>query len=209
MTLDSPNNKYDALFLSNYATINLVDALARLPGVGSVKVFGAGNYAMRIWMDPGKLQSFGLDPKDVIQAVRQQNQNIAAGQTGMPPAPRDVQFQYTIDVKSRLDQPEEFGNIVIKDQTAQGGRLIHLSDVARIELGSQTYSQEFRLNGKPAAGIAVYQTPDSNSLQVGKEVKALMDQMAKRFPEGLQYSIPYDTTIFVRDFDRRSLPDAL
>ena len=199
VVLDSPNNKYDALFLSNYATINLVDALARLPGVGSVKVIGAGNYAMRIWMDPGKLQSFGLDPKDVIQAVRQQNQNIAAGQTGTPPAPRDVQFQYTIDVKSRLDQPEEFGNIVIKDQTAQGGRLIHLSDVARIELGSQTYSQEFRLNGKPAAGVAVYQTPDSNSLQVGKEVKALMDQMAKRFPEGLQYSIPYDTTIFVRD----------
>ncbi|MDR3476379.1 MAG: efflux RND transporter permease subunit, partial [Devosia sp.] len=199
VTLDSPKNKYDALFLSNYATINLVDALARLPGVGSVRVIGAGTYAMRVWMDPGKLQSFGLDPKDVIQAIREQNQNIAAGQTGMPPAPKDVQFQYTIDVKSRLDQPSEFANIVIKDQTAQGGRLIHLGDVARIELGSQTYSQEFRLNGKPAAGVAVYQTPDSNSLQVGKEVKALMDQMAKRFPDGLEYSIPYDTTIFVRD----------
>ncbi len=199
VTLDSPNDKYDALFLSNYATINVVDALARLPGVGSVRVIGAGEYAMRIWMDPGKLQSFNLEPKDVINAIRQQNQNIAAGQTGTPPAPKDVEFQYTIDVKSRLDQPEEFGSIVIKDQTAQGGRLIHLSDVARIELGSQTYSQEFRLNGKPAAGIAIYQTPDSNSLQVGKEVKALMDQMAKRFPEGLEYSIPYDTTIFVRD----------
>ncbi|MCI4679130.1 efflux RND transporter permease subunit [Rhodoblastus acidophilus] len=199
VTLSSPDNKYDALFLSNYATINLVDALARLPGVGNVKVIGAGEYAMRIWMDPGKLQSFNLDPSDVIKAIREQNQNIAAGQVGAPPAPKDVEFQYTIDVKSRLDQPEEFGSIVIKDQTAQGGRLIHLSDVARIELGSQTYSQEFRLNGKPAAGIAIYQTPDSNSLQVGKEVKALMDQMAKRFPQGLQYSIPYDTTIFVRD----------
>ncbi len=199
VTLDSPGDKYDALFLSNYATINLVDALARLPGVGNVKVIGAGEYAMRVWMDPGKLQSFGLDPSDVIKAIREQNQNIAAGQVGAPPAPKDVQFQYTIDVKSRLDQPEEFGSIVIKDQTAQGGRLIHLSDVARIELGSQTYSQEFRLNGKPAAGIAIYQTPDSNSLQVGKEVKALMDKMAKRFPEGMEYSIPYDTTIFVRD----------
>ncbi len=199
VTLDSPGDKYDALFLSNYATINLVDALARLPGVGNVRVIGAGEYAMRVWMDPGKLQSFGLDPSDVIKAIREQNQNIAAGQVGAPPASKDVQFQYTIDVKSRLDQPEEFGGIVIKDQTAQGGRLIHLSDVARIELGSQTYSQEFRLNGKPAAGIAIYQTPDSNSLQVGKEVKALMDRMAKRFPEGMEYSTPYDTTIFVRD----------
>ncbi|WP_298427415.1 efflux RND transporter permease subunit [Rhodoblastus sp.] len=199
VTLNSPNDKYDALFLSNYATINIVDALARLPGVGNVKVIGAGEYAMRIWMDPGKLQSYGLDPKDVIRAIREQNQNIAAGQTGTPPAPANIEFQYTIEVKSRLDQPAEFASIVIKDQTAQGGRLIHLSDVARIELGSQTYSQEFRLNGKPAAGIAVYQTPDSNSLQVGKEVKALMDRMAKRFPEGLEYSIPYDTTIFVRD----------
>jgi hydrophobic/amphiphilic exporter-1 (mainly G- bacteria), HAE1 family len=199
VTLDSPDDKFDALFLSNYATINVVDALARLPGVGSVKVIGAGEYAMRIWMDPGKLQSFNLDPSDVIRAIRQQNQNIAAGQTGTPPAPKDIEFQYTIDVKSRLDQPEEFASIVIKDQTAQGGRLIHLGDVARIELGSQTYSQEFRLNGKPAAGIAIYQTPDANSLQVGKEVKALMDQMATRFPEGLRYSIPYDTTIFVND----------
>jgi hydrophobic/amphiphilic exporter-1 (mainly G- bacteria), HAE1 family len=199
VTLDSPTNKFDALFLSNYATINLVDALARLPGVGSVKVMGAGEYSMRIWMDPGKLQSFSLDPSDVIRAIRQQNQNIAAGQTGTPPAPKDTEFQYTIDVKSRLDQPEEFASIVIKDQTAQGGRLIHLSDVARIELGSQTYSQDFRLDGRPAAGIVIYQTPEANSLQVGKEVQSLMDQMAKRFPEGMRYAIPYDTTIFVRD----------
>jgi HAE1 family hydrophobic/amphiphilic exporter-1 len=199
VTLQSPDDKYDALYMSNYATINLVDALARLPGVGSVKVFGAGNYSMRIWMDPGKLQSFGLDPKDVIRAIREQNQNIAAGQTGTPPAPADVAFQYTIDVKSRLNEPEEFASIVIKDQTAQGGRLIHLSDVARIELGSQTYSQDFRVNGKAAAGIGIYQTPDSNSLQVGQEVKKLMAQMATRFPEGLQYAVPYDTTVFVKD----------
>ncbi|HUO53126.1 MAG TPA: efflux RND transporter permease subunit [Rhodoblastus sp.] len=199
VALDSPNDKYDALFMSNYATINLVDVLSRLPGVGSVKVMGAGEYSMRIWMDPNKLQSFGLQPKDVINAIRQQNQNIAAGQVGMPPAPSDIEFQYTVDVKARLDQPAEFANIVIKDQTAQGGRLIHLSDVARIELGAQTYSQDFRLNGKPGAGIAIYQTPESNSLQVAKSVKATMDEMSKRFPEGLHYSIPYDTTIFVKD----------
>jgi hydrophobic/amphiphilic exporter-1 (mainly G- bacteria), HAE1 family len=199
VALDSPNDKYDALYMSNYATINLVDVLSRLPGVGSVKVMGAGDYSMRIWMDPNKLQSFGMQPKDVINAIRQQNQNIAAGQVGMPPAPSDIEFQYTVDVKARLDKPEEFANIVIKDQTAQGGRLIHLSDVARIELGAQTYSQDFRLNGKPGAGIAIYQTPESNSLDVAKSVKAAMDSMAKRFPEGLRYSIPYDTTIFVKD----------
>ena len=199
VTLDSPDHKFDSLYMSNYATINLIDALARLPGVGSVKVFGAGDYSMRIWMDPELLQSFGLQPKDVIIAIRQQSQNIAAGQVGMPPAPPGTEFQYTVDVQSRLNEPEEFGSIVVKDQTAQGGRLIHLRDVARIELGAQTYSQDFRVDGKPAAGIAIYQTPDSNSLQVGKEVKDTMAAMAKRFPEGLRYAVPYDTTIFVQD----------
>ena len=199
VTLDSPNGKYDSLFMANYATINLVDVLARLPGVGAVKVVGAGTYAMRIWMDPQKLQSFGLQPKDVVNAIRQQNQNIAAGQVGTPPAPADTQFQYTVDVKSRLDQPQEFGSIIIKDETAQGGRLVRVSDIGRIELGAQTYSQDFRLNNRPAAGIAIFQTPEANSLQVGKEVKDTMDRMAQHFPEGLRYTIPYDTTIFIRD----------
>src|ERR1700733_4562944 len=199
VTLDSPDHKFDSLYMSNYATINLIDALARLPGVGSVKVFGAGNYSMRIWMDPQLLQSFGLQPSDVILAIHEQNQNIAAGQVGMPPAPPGTEFQYTVDVQSRLNQPEEFGSIVVKDQTAQGGRLIHLRDVARIELGAQTYSQDFRVDGQPAAGIAIYHTPDANSLQVGKEVKDTMAAMAKRFPEGLRYAVPYDTTIFVQD----------
>src|SRR3984885_6706662 len=199
VTLDSPDHKFDSLYMSNYATINLIDALARLPGVGSVKVFGAGNYSMRIWMDPQLLQSFGLQPSDVILAIHEQNQNIAAGQVGMPPAPPGTEFQYTVDVQSRLNQPEEFGSIVVKDQTAQGGRLIHLRDGPRIELGAQTYSQDFRVDGQPAAGIAIYQTPDSNSLQVGKEVKDTMAAMAKRFPEGLRYAVPYDTTIFVQD----------
>jgi hydrophobic/amphiphilic exporter-1 (mainly G- bacteria), HAE1 family len=199
VTLDSPSGKYDSLFMSNYATINLTDVLARLPGVGSVKVFGAGTYSMRVWMDPEKLQSFGLQPKNVIDAIREQNQNIAAGQVGMPPAPSDTESQYTVDVKSRLDEPDEFGSVIVKDQTAQGGRLIRVRDIGRIELGAQTYSQDFRVNGKPAAGIAIYQTPESNSLQVGNEVHDTMARMAKHFPEGLHYAIPYDTTIFVKD----------
>ena len=198
VTLDSPTGQYDSLFMTNYATINLVNELARLPGVGSVKVFGAGTYAMRIWMDPQKLQSFGLDPKDVIDAIRQQSQNVAAGQIGIPPAPADTAFQYTVDIQSRLNDPSQFGDIVVKDQTAQGGRLVYVRDIARIELGAQTYSQDFKLSGKPAAGIAIYQTPESNSLQVGKEVAATMAKLAKRFPEGLRYSIPYDTTLFVQ-----------
>ena len=199
VTLDSPTGQYDSLFMSNYATINLVDELERLPGVGSVKVFGAGTYAMRIWLDPQKLQSFNLVPKDVIDSVRQQSQNVAAGQVGMPPAAKDNQFQYTVDIQSRLNDPGQFGDIVIKDQTAQGGRLIRLRDVASIELGSQTYAQEFHLNGKPAAGIAIYQTPESNSLQVGKQVANTMAKLSRRFPQGLHYSIPYDTTTFVSD----------
>jgi hydrophobic/amphiphilic exporter-1 (mainly G- bacteria), HAE1 family len=199
VTLDSPDGKYDSLFMANYATINLTDVLARLPGVGNVSVVGAGTYSMRIWMDPQKLQSFNLQPKDVITAIRQQNQNIAAGQVGTPPAPPETEFQYTVDVQSRLNEPEQFGGIVIKDETNQGGRLVHLRDIARIDLGAQTYSQDFRLNGKPAAGIAIFQTPEANSLEVAKEVKDTMDRLSKRFPQGLHYSVPYDTTIFIKD----------
>ena len=198
ITLDSPGGSLDALYLSNYATINLVNELARLPGVGNVKVFGAAQYAMRIWMDPDKLYSFGLVPEDVIKAVKQQSQVVAAGQTGMPPAPANQDFQYTIDIQSRLDDPGQFADIVVKGQTAQGGRLVRVKDVARIELGSQTYSQQCLLNGRPAAGIAIYQTPDANSLQVGKEVGAKMEQLSRRFPKDLHYGIPYDTTIFVK-----------
>ena len=199
VTLSSPDKSRDALFMWNYATINLVNELARLPGVGNVNVMGAGEYSMRIWMDPNKLYSFGLVPEDVIRVVRQQSQEVAAGQVGMPPAPPDQSFQYTVDIKSRLDDPKEFGDIIVKDQTAQGGRLVRLKDVARIDLGAQTYSQDFNLNGKPAAGIAIYQTPDANSLKVAAEVDAKMKELSRHFPPGLEYSIPYNTTIFVRD----------
>jgi hydrophobic/amphiphilic exporter-1 (mainly G- bacteria), HAE1 family len=198
VTLNSPGGTHDALYLSNYATINLVNELARLPGVGNVMVFGAAQYAMRIWMDPQKLYSFGLVPGDVIKAIKQQSQAVAAGQTGMPPAPDNQDFQYTVDIKSRFDDPGQFADIIVKGQTAQGGRLIRIKDIGRIEFGSQTYSQQCYLNGKPAAGIAIFQSPDANSLQVGKEVAAKMEQLSRRFPEDLRYGIPYDTTMFVK-----------
>jgi HAE1 family hydrophobic/amphiphilic exporter-1 len=158
---------------------------------------GAGQYSMRIWMDPQKLYSFELVPQDVINAVQQQSQEVTAGQVGMPPAPKDQQFQYTIDILSRFNDPGQFADIVIKDQTAQGGRLIRIKDVARIEMGAQTYSQDFKLDGKPAAGIAIYQTPDANSLKVAAVVAAKMEELSRRFPEGLRYRIPYNTTIFI------------
>jgi hydrophobic/amphiphilic exporter-1 (mainly G- bacteria), HAE1 family len=198
VTLNSPDNSRDALFMWNYASINLVNELSRLPGVGNVIVMGAGQYSMRVWMDPNKLYSFGLVPSDVSRVIRQQSQEVAAGQVGMPPAPPDQAFQYTVDVKSKFNDPEEFANIIIKDQTAQGGRLVRLKDVARIDLGAQTYAQDFKLNGKPAAGIAIYQTPDANSLKVAAEVDAKMKELARNFPPGLAYSIPYNTTIFVQ-----------
>jgi HAE1 family hydrophobic/amphiphilic exporter-1 len=199
VTLDSPDGQYDSLFMSNYATINLVNDLSRLPGVGNVTVFGASNYAMRIWLDPNKLYSLGLEPKDVVNAVRQQSQEVAAGQIGMPPAPKDQDFQYTIDIQSRMNAPDQFAEIIVKDQTAQGGRLVRVKDVGRIELGAQTYSQDFKLNGRPGAGIAIFQTPEANSLAVAKEVKAKMKELGARFPASLRYSIPFDTTIFVQD----------
>ena len=198
VVLDSPGGQFDGLFMANYATINLVNDLARIPGVGNVNVIGAGTYAMRVWLDPQRLQSYSLQPSDVIRAIRQQSQNVAPGQIGAPPAPPDTQFQYTVTVDSRLNQPEQFGSIVLLDRTSQGGSLVFLRDVARIELGSQTYSQDFRLNGRPAAGIAIYQSPDANALEVGQRIERRMDELARRFPEGLRYTIPYDTTLFVR-----------
>ena len=198
VTLDSPDGSRDALFMWNYATINLVNELSRLPGVANVTVMGAGEYSMRIWMDPQKLFSFGLMPSDVTGVVKQQSQEVAAGQVGMPPAPRDQAFQYTVDIKSRLNDPDEFANIIIKDQTAQGGRLVRLKDVARIDLGAQTYAQDFKLDGKPAAGIAIYQAPGANSIKVAAAVEAKMKELAGHFPPGLRYTVPYNTTIFIQ-----------
>ena len=177
-TLTSPDSRYDSLYLANYATINLKDRISRLPGVGNVNIFGAGQYSMRVWLDPNKLQARSLTTQDVVNALQGQNQQVAAGQLGMPPAPQTQPFQYTLDIAGRLDEVGQFEDIVVK--TEKDGQMTHLRDVARIELGAQTYSQVFTLNGKPAAGMGIFQTLEANALTVAGEVKALM---AKRFED--------------------------
>jgi hydrophobic/amphiphilic exporter-1 (mainly G- bacteria), HAE1 family len=199
IALNSPKGSFDASFLSNYATINLVNELARLHGVANVTVFGAAKYAMRVWMDPRKLYAFGLVPQDVVNAVNQQSQLVAAGQTGMPPAAKNQDFQYTVDIPSRFDDAEEFANIIVKSEgTVQGGRLVRVKDIGRVELGSQNYSQQCKMNDRPAGCVAIFQTPDANALQVAEEVRAKMADLARRFPQDLQYTLPLDTTDFVK-----------
>src|SRR6185369_13931330 len=196
VTLTSPDGRYDSLFLANYATINLQPELARLPGVGQVNIFGAGQYSMRVWLDPNKLYARSLTTQDVVDALKGQNQQVTAGQLGMPPAPSTQPFQYTLDIATRLDDVSQFENIVVK--TESNGQMTYLRDVARVELGAQLYSQVFTLNGKPAAGIGIYQTLEANALDVAGAVGTKMIQLAKSFPQGLTYSIPFDTTTFVR-----------
>src|SRR5580700_6093393 len=198
VVLTSPDSRFDFLFLSNYAVINVQDELRRLPGVGDVTVLGTGQYAMRIWLDPNLLQARGLTPQDVINVIQQQSQEVAAGQIGAPPAPKGQDFQYTLDLKGRLDDPREFENIIVKVDSANGGRITRIRDVGRAELGAQTYSQSFNLDGRPGAGIAVSLLPNANAIAVSNEVQAKMDELAKAFPQGLAYVVPYNTTKFVK-----------
>jgi hydrophobic/amphiphilic exporter-1 (mainly G- bacteria), HAE1 family len=195
VTLTSPGNRYDSLYLANYATINLRDELSRLPGIGNVNVFGAGQYSMRVWLDPQKLKARSLNAQDVVQALQQQSVEVTAGQVGMPPTPPGVDFQYTIDVQGRLTDADQFANVIVK--TGDNGEITRVRDVGRVELGAQTYSQTFTLSGQQAAGIGIYQLPGANALQVEQAVKAKMTELARAFPQGLQYSIPFDTTVFV------------
>jgi len=198
IVLDSPNGRFDSLFLSNYAVINVQNELARLKGVGAVTIFGAGQYAMRIWMNPDLLQARGLTPQDVIAAIQLQSQQVTAGQVGAPPAPKGQVFQYTLDLKGRLDDPAEFENIIVKATTTNGGQITRIRDIGRVELGAQTYSESFNLDGRPAAGIGISLLPDANAIAVADAVKAKMDELANSFPQGVNYLIPYDTTKFVR-----------
>ncbi len=197
VTLTSTDGRYDSLFLSNYATISLVPELSRLPGVGNVNVFGVGQYSMRVWLDPQQLYSRNLGPQDVVDAIKQQNQQVTSGQVGAPPAPAGQDFQYTVNVEGRLADPAQFGNIIVKVDPNNGGQITRIKDVGRVELGAQTYSQVSKLNGKPSAGVAIFQLPTANALQVADEVDAKMKELAQRFPQGLTYTIPFDTTLFV------------
>ena len=195
VTLSSPKATYDSLFLSNYATINIRDELSRLPGVGNVTVFGAGQYSMRVWLDPNKLQARSLMPQDVIQSIQQQSQQVAAGQVGMPPTPPGQAFQYTLNLNGRLDDPRAFEDIVVK--TGASGQVTRVRDVGRVELGAQTYSQIFSLNNRPAVGIGVFQSPGANALEVQKAVETKMAALARQFPQDVTYDTPFDTTKFV------------
>ena len=195
VTLTSPNATYDSLFLSNYATINLRDELSRLSGVGNVTVFGAGQYSMRVWLDPNKLQVRGLMPQDVIQAIQQQSQQVTAGQVGMPPTPSGQAFQYTLNVNGRLDETSEFEDVIVK--TGNNGDVTRVRDVGSVELGAQTYSQIFSLNKHPATGIGVFQSPGANALEVEKAVRKKMATLAAAFPQDVKFDIPFDTTKFV------------
>src|SRR3984893_13578437 len=195
VTLTAPDGRYDSLYLANYATIKLRDELSRLPGVGNVNVFGAGQYSMRIWLDPEKLKARSLNAQDVVVALQQQSQEVTAGQIGTPPTPPGVNFQYTIDLSGRLTDVRQFENVIVK--TGDNGQVTRVSDVGSVELGAQTYGQYFNLDGKQAAGIGIYQSPGANALDVEHAVKAKMETLSRDFPQGLVYTGPFDTTIFV------------
>ncbi|HYZ31228.1 MAG TPA: efflux RND transporter permease subunit, partial [Crenalkalicoccus sp.] len=198
VTLSSPGGRFGSLYMSNYATINLVNEIARLPGVGNTVVFGAGQYAMRIWMDPAQMRARGLTPQDVINAVQQQSQQVTAGQVGAPPVPQGQAFQYTVNIAGRLADPRQFEDIIVKVGDEAGGAFTRIRDIGHVELGAQTYSQSFTLDGRPAAGIAVYQTPEANAIEVGERVRAKMAELARAFPQDLAYTVPFDTTTFVK-----------
>jgi HAE1 family hydrophobic/amphiphilic exporter-1 len=198
ITLSSKDDRYDALFLSNFGALLLRDKLARLPGVGDVVVFGIGEYSMRVWLDPYQLNQRGLVPQDVINAIQQQNANVAAGQLGMPPTPAGQDFQLTANVPAALSDPAQFEQIILKTDSGAGGQITRLRDVGRVELGARSYSQVFKVDGKPAGGIAIYQLPGANALDTAKGVRKLLDSLAPAFPAGLVYQIPFDTTTFVR-----------
>ena len=199
VTLTSPSGKYDSLFLNNFATINLENEIERIEGVGGVTVFGVGPYAMRIWLDPGQLQARSLTPADIINALKEQNVNVAAGKIGAPPAHDSQAFQITVNVNGPLDTAEGFEQIIVKSDTSGGGRITRLKDVARVEFGSQQYGQFFTFDGRQAAGMAIFQLPGSNSLEIAAKVRAKMEELSKTFPADVVYDIPFDTTLFVSE----------
>ncbi|WP_428696922.1 efflux RND transporter permease subunit [Stappia sp.] len=203
VTLFSPKRTYDEVFLANYASINIKDALARVKGVGKADVLTDFAYGMRIWLDPDRLASLSLTPSDFIAAIQDQNIQVAAGQIGAPPAPEGQQFQYTVKAQGRLSTPEEFKKIVLR--SGAEGALVRVGDVARVELGSQFYSANGRFNGNPATVLAVYQAPGANALAVAEGVRARIEQLARAFPEDVAYDIPFDTTEFVE----KSLEDVI
>lgn len=194
--LTSPDKRYDMLYLSNYAILNIKDELARLGGVGDVQLFGMGDYSLRVWLDPNKTASRNLTATDVVNAIREQNRQVAAGQLGAPPSPSATSFQMSVNTQGRLVSEEEFENIVIR--AGADGEITRLRDVARIELGSNQYALRSLLDNQPAVAIPIFQRPGSNAIDISNDVRAKMAELKKGFPEGMDYAIAYDPTVFVR-----------
>jgi len=194
--LTSPDDRYDMLYLSNYAVLNVKDELARLGGVGDVQLFGLGEYSLRVWLDPAKVAQRNLTATDVVTAIREQNRQVAAGQLGAPPSPGDTSFQLSVNTQGRLVSEEEFENIIIR--SGPNGEITRLRDIARVELGSAQYALRSLLDNQPAVAIPIFQRPGSNAIEVSNQVRAKMAELKKSFPQGMDYSIVYDPTIFVR-----------
>ncbi|HXM92934.1 MAG TPA: efflux RND transporter permease subunit [Candidatus Dormibacteraeota bacterium] len=196
--LESPDNRYDMLYLANLAILQVKDELGRLPGVGNVQVFGAGDFSMRVWLNPNKLASHNLTATDVVQAIREQNVQVAAGVLGAPPTNTgSTAFQLLVNTQGRLTTEEEFGNIIVR--AAKDGQITRIRDLGRVELGSSTYALRSLLDNKPAAALPISQRPGSNALQTSQQVRETMERLKKSFPEGVDYKIVYDPTVFVRE----------
>ncbi|MBT3811643.1 MAG: multidrug efflux RND transporter permease subunit [Gammaproteobacteria bacterium] len=195
VSLISPDETFDELYLSNYATLNIRDQISRIKGVGDVLIFPPSDYSMRIWLNPEQLKSRGITTQDVLNEMREQNVQVAAGQIGQPPVPEGINFQYTINVLGRLTEIAQFEDMIIK--TGETGNITRLKDVARLELGGKTYDISSNMTGSPSASISIYQLPGANALDVADQVRAKMEELAANFPQGLEYKIPYDTTLFV------------
>ncbi|HYI01795.1 multidrug efflux RND transporter permease subunit [Hyalangium sp.] len=204
IALYDESGQYDAQFVSNYAEIYMRDALKRLKGVGSVEVFGARRFSMRVWLDPAKLASRNLTPLDVVAALREQNLQVAAGQIGRPPAPRGQQFQLNVVAKGRLSDPKEFEDVVLKGGGTKGA-LVRLRDVARVELGAEDYAQLLQFNGRTTSGLGITQLPNANALDVASRMKEELARLSKQFPKGLKYEIAFDSTLAVEQSIREVL----
>jgi multidrug efflux pump len=195
--LTSPEGQYDSVYLRNYATLRMRDELSRLPGVGQAIIFGAGDYAMRLWIDPDQAASRDLTASDIVRAVREQNVQVSAGQLGAPPTPDGADFLLSVNAQGRLVSEQEFGDIILK--TGENGRMTRLSDVARLELGASEYAMRSLLDNDQAVAIAIFQAPGSNAIQLSDDVRRKTRELSQYFPEGVEYQVVYDPTVFVRD----------
>ncbi len=195
--LVSPDERYNMLYLSNYAHLQVKDEITRLEGVGAVQIFGAGEYSMRVWLDPDKLAARELTATDVVRAIREQNLQVAAGVLGAPPAPSDTTFQLSINAQGRLASEEEFGEVVVR--ATPNGQITRLRDVGRLELGSNRYALRSLLDNQQAVAIGIFQRPGTNALQASSDVRALMERLKANFPDGVDYRVVYDPTVYVRE----------